>query len=152
MADLTVTITEGVNIEGVQRGGQMSITIPDIMDIYDRVITVPTSEVTLYSTHASNVAGDVFDEDFVKYVRITNKDATNFITLKITGDAGDLFYYKLPASRTLILFDHKNAMDTHHPCEGEEEFVKNLGDISSVTAQADSAAVRTEVFIGSKNA
>ena len=151
MADLTVTISEGVNIDGVQRGSSITTSIPDIMDIYDRVITVPTSTaVSLYSTHASNVAGDIFDADFVKYVRITNKDSANYITLTITGASGDIFYYKLPAGRTLVLWDHKTIMDTTRTCEGEWEYA--LADLSGVTAVANSAEVRTSVFIASKNA
>ena len=151
MADLTVTISEGVNIDGVQRGGSITTTIADIMDVYDRVITVPTSTaVQLYSTHASNVAGDIFDADFVKYVRITNKDSVNYLTITITGASGDIFYYKLSAGRTLVLWDHKTVMDTTRTCEGEWDYA--LADLSGVTATANTAEIRTEIFVASKNA
>ena len=77
MANLTVTVAENLTIEGADRGNTITETISGIIDTYERLITVPTTEVTIYSTHATDVAGATFDKDLVKYSRFTNKDDTN---------------------------------------------------------------------------
>ena len=146
MADLTTTITETVTINGTNRGNTVTQTITGVLDVFERNVTVPTSEVTLYSTHASVPEGSVLDKDLVKYVRITNTDATNFILLRISNDANDEFLYKLGLGETFVLHNHSGSMN------GTENAVASTGGlekITDVTAQADTAACSVEVFVAS---
>ena len=50
MADLTVTITESVTLNGGARGSTNTLTVAGVDDVYHRIITVPASadsELTL---------------------------------------------------------------------------------------------------------
>ena len=146
MADLTTSITESVTINGSVRGSTNSQTITGVVDVYERNVTVPTSEVTLYSTHSTTVAGATLDKDLIKYVRITNLDTTNFIMLRISNDANDEFLYKLGLGESFILHNHSGSMN------GTENAVASTGGlekITDVTAQSDTAACSVEVFVAS---
>ena len=43
MADLTVTITESVTLNGAARGSTNTLTVTGVDDIYHRIITVPAN-------------------------------------------------------------------------------------------------------------
>lgn len=145
MPDLITTITESVTINGTNRGNAISQTISGILDVFERNVTVPTSEVTLYSTHASTVAGAILDKDLVKYARITNLDTTNFIDLRVTNENNDEFVYRVYALQTFILHNHVGTMNA---TENAAAGLPN-GDIVSVEAQANTAACSVEVFVAS---
>ena len=94
---MKVTITEDITVNKTQQGGTNTIKIAGVTDIFKRIIPVPNSEVSLYTTHASVVSGSQFDVDNVKYARITNKDSTNYVDLIIKNgesanlDSGEFF-------------------------------------------------------------
>ena len=145
MADLITTITESVTINGAVRGSSNTQTITGILDVFERTVTVPTSEVTLYSTHATTVAGATLDKDLVKFARITNLDTTNFIDLRVTNENNDEFVYRVYAGQTFILHSHVGTMNaTQNAAAGLPN-----GDITSVEAQANTAACSVEVFVAS---
>ena len=148
MATLTTTITESVTINGATRGNTISQDFT-IHDVFERVVTVPTSEVTLYSTHASVPQGSVFDDDFVKYARITNLDSSNFITLSITNAGSDEALFKVLAGDSFILTLHDDSTSFK---EGGAADDTSLHAISTIKAQADTGACQVEVFVGSSNA
>tara|TARA_R100000278_G_scaffold120107_1_gene102194 strand:+ start:1766 stop:2224 length:459 start_codon:yes stop_codon:yes gene_type:complete len=146
-ATMTVTITESVSLNGTNRGNTITKTISNIHDVMERIITVPTSEITLYSTHASAVAGSTFDLDFIKYVRITNKDASNYIILRVTNAESDEFAYKLAAGESFIL--HGHAASTEMSAAGGAGAPDQ--NITSVEAQANSGACDVELIVASVN-
>ena len=87
---LTVQVIETLTLNGTAIGGSNTLTVNSVQDAYKRVITVPTSpEVTLYTTHASTVGGAQFDVDLVKYIRVTNKDGSNFVAIRVTDANSD---------------------------------------------------------------
>ena len=145
MANLTVTVSENLTIEGADRGNTITETISGIIDTYERLVTVPTTEVTLYSTHATDVAGATFDKDLVKYSRFTNKDDTNFIDLRITNENDDEFVYRVYPYQSFILHSHLGSMNA---TENAAAGLPN-GDIISVEAMANTASVQVEVFVAS---
>lgn len=158
-ATLTSTITDSITLNGSTYGNTVTKTITNIHDVYQRIITVPTSEITLYTTADSVVGGSAFDEDFVKYVRITNTDTSNFISLVLESDGsagsdGDEAQFKLEAGQSFILRGHKDVFNS--TAEGANvtagTFTTDQDSIKTVTAIADTAAVDVEVFIASTNA
>lgn len=146
-ATMNVTITESVSLNGTNRGNTITKSISNIHDVMERIITVPTSEITLYSTHASSVAGSIFDRDFVKYVRVTNKDASNYVVLRVTNAESDEFAYKLNAGESFLLWSHVTSTEMK---EGSDAGAPDQ-DISSVEAQANSAACDVEILVASTN-
>lgn len=145
-ATMTVTVTESVSLNGTNRGNSITRSISNIHDVMERIITVPTSEITLYTTHNTDVAGQVFDNGFVKYARFTNKDANNYITLRITNGENDEFAYKLLAGETFILNSHSASTEMAAGASGAPD-----QDILSVEAQANTGACDLEFIVASVN-
>ena len=74
MADLTVTISESVTINGALRGSANSITTTGIVDTYERVLTATHSQTTTICTFATTpyTSAGALDVENCKYLRITN--------------------------------------------------------------------------------
>ena len=144
---MTVTVTESVSLNGTNRGNSITRSISNIHDVMERIITVPTAgEITLYTTHNTDVAGQVFDNGFVKYARFTNKDANNYIILRITNGQNDEFAYKLLAGETFILNSHSASTEMAAGAAGSPG-----QDILSVEAQANTGACDLEFIVASVN-
>tara|TARA_R100001594_G_C3955802_1_gene244154 strand:- start:19 stop:474 length:456 start_codon:yes stop_codon:yes gene_type:complete len=142
---MTVTITESLDVGTTVMDTATSVaTTITVNDIFKRVITCPTSEITLYTTHASAVAGAQFDEDKIAYVRVTNH-GSHFVTLRLTDAESNEFVYKLEATKSFILGTHKTAMSAKDTTDtGVVD-----ADIVSMEAQADTAACDLEILIAS---
>jgi len=143
---MTVTITESLDVGTTVMDTATSVaTTVTVNDIFKRVITCPTSEITLYTTHASAVAGAQFDEDKIAYVRATNHDSSNYVTLRLTDAESNEFVYKLEAGKSFILGTHKTAMSAKDTTDtGAVD-----ADIVSMEAQANTAACDLEILIAS---
>tara|TARA_R110002020_G_scaffold229046_1_gene439801 strand:- start:3 stop:464 length:462 start_codon:yes stop_codon:yes gene_type:complete len=145
-ASLSVTITEAITLNGYDQGSTNVQTIGSINNVFKRIISVPTSEVTLVTNHASNVAGATFDEDNVKYVRITNKDDTNYIDLVVANTEADEFALRLKAGTSCIFWDQNDMLNCDNtavtPGAGME-------GIASINAIANTAVVDCEIFLAS---
>ena len=74
MADLVVTISESVTLNGALRGSTNNLTITSITDTFERIITCPHSATTTISTFSSNVydSAGAIDKENVRYIRVTN--------------------------------------------------------------------------------
>jgi len=140
---LTVNISESVTLGGKRYGSSVTETIASINDVFERIITCPTSEIVLYLTHASVPQGYVFDKDLVKYIRVTNHDATNFVSLRVTDSNNDEFVYKLEAGQSFVLWGHAASMSA---ADAATAGTANA-DIASIEAQADTAACDLEVIV-----
>ena len=70
-ATLKVTVKEEITLNGSRQDSENILRISDINEIYKRIVSVTTSEISLYTTNDSVVGGSQFDDDNVKYVRIT---------------------------------------------------------------------------------
>ena len=145
---MTITITESLDVgTTVMDTATSTAETITVNDIFKRVISCPTSEITLYTTHASNVAGATFDEDLITYVRVTNHegDGGNFVTLRLTDAESNEFVYKLSAGKSFMLWGHKAAMSAKDTTDtGAAD-----ADIVSMEAQADTGAVDLEIVIAS---
>ena len=147
-ASLTVTLTESISLNGYEQGSSNAVTIASIASVFKRIVAVPTSEVTLYTNHASNVGGSTFDEDDVKYVRITNKDGTNFVDLIVANSEADEFCLRLKAGHSFVLWDQNDVLNAVTQ-PATITVGAGMEGVASVNAQADTAACDVEVFIAS---
>ena len=143
---MTITITESLDVGTTVMDTATSVAkTVTVNDIFKRVISCPTSEIVLYLTHASVPQGYVLDKDLVKYVRITNYDSSNFVTLRVTDGNNDEFAYKLAAGDSFILWGHAASMSA---ADAATAGAVNA-DIASIEAQADSGACDLEILIAS---
>jgi len=146
MADLTVTITDEVKIEGKNKGNTSIQLITGINDVYNRIITIPVTETNVYSTDRTLVSGSTLDEDLIKYARITNKDATNFVTLRISNDDNDEVLYKLGAGETFVLYNHASSLDA---IDNAVQAIASEGSIKDITAIANTLPCKLDVLVAS---
>jgi len=85
MADLTVTLTESVDLNGSARGSTNTLTISGVDDVYHRIITCPANQDSTIATFraGSNTADNALDLEDTKYIRVTNLDGSNPINLSL---------------------------------------------------------------------
>ena len=107
-ATLTVQVREEVTLNNRKLGGQNVHTIKGINEVSERILSVPTSEVTILGLSSTVGAGTYVTSD-VKYIRLTNLDNTNFVRLTfVSGSSSDAgakanrFDVKLEAERSMI--------------------------------------------------
>ena len=144
-ATLTVTHTEALTLNGVDRGVTNTLSIASINEVSHRIQTVTTSDENSLITLGAAAGAGTFVDSAVKYIRITNKDDTNFITLGLEA-SGDCAYVKLGAGQTFLIYsDDLDAAASSGIAHGSVSF----GDITGIVAKANTAAVDVEIFVAS---
>ena len=146
---MTITITESLDVGTTVMDTATSIaeTIT-VNDIFKRVISVlHTAEHTLYTTNDNGayISGQQLDDENVSYARITNHDASNYITLRLKNANDDEFSYKLGAGKTFILWGHLAAMDA--TAGAAITLGSGDNDIVAVTAKATSGTCDVELVV-----
>jgi|TARA_R100001594_G_scaffold115143_2_gene150023 hypothetical protein len=145
MADLTVTLTESVTLQGETKGSTNTLTIGSVESTLERIVTCPASQTTTIATFNSNVYGSVqaLDLEDTKYIRITNLDSANAIELAVVG-AATLYQVILHAGHSHILGPPDDLMlaeaDTS-PSFG------TMADVASIQVNPGSNAVKMELFV-----
>jgi hypothetical protein len=155
MADLVVTITESVTLNGAARGSSNALTVTGVDDVYHRIVTVPSGgDTTLVSFHAAVSTSDSsLDVENVKYIRVTNLDSSNPVNLSLQVDAGE-DDSAADGSATLLL-EAKKSFVMGSPSDGiavdddAATIVTTLNNLESIIADSVSAAVQVEIFIAS---
>ena len=148
-ATLTVQVREEVTLNNRKLGGQNVHTISGINEVSERILTVPTSEVTILGLSSSVGAGTYVTSN-VKYIRLTNLDNTNFVRLTfVSGSSSDAgaganrFDMKLESERSMIF--------TNSSISGSNENLtfSSFSDFTDLKATADTASVDVELFVAS---
>ena len=88
MADLTVTLSEAITINGAQRGSTNNLTVASITDTFERVVTCPHSNTTTIATFNSSVSGSAgaLDLENYKYIRVTNVSDSAVMDLAVVTE------------------------------------------------------------------
>tara|TARA_R110002020_G_scaffold370443_2_gene582110 strand:+ start:123 stop:608 length:486 start_codon:yes stop_codon:yes gene_type:complete len=159
MADLTVTLTESVTLNGSARGSTNTLTVSGVDDIYHRIITVPSgaSNTTLVAFTTAQTGRDgAVDRDLVKYIRITNLDGSNSAILNLqirvdedaasVGDANAGIL--LEAGKSFMLGGSKEMIDVAAGAN-DIDALTDLHDLESIMIDPLAAEVRFELFIAS---
>lgn len=138
---LTVTVSETINLNGQDINSENQLVVSGITQIDKRIVTIPTaSEVTVIA-FAAAVAAGTFIPANVKYIRITNKDATNFVRIRVKDTGADTFDIKLEAGKSFMLGNPSESVSATGA--SFSAFVT----ATSVNAQADTANVDIEYFV-----
>ena len=142
---LTVTISESLNLNNQPINSENQLTRASIGQVDKRIVNIPTaSEVTVVAFGTAVAAGTVIRAN-VKYIRITNKDATNYVRIRVKKTGAETFDVKVDAGQSFIL---SNASESVSATAGAfSAFV----DADSINAQANTAAVDIELFVASIN-
>jgi|TARA_R110000824_G_scaffold71006_2_gene182064 hypothetical protein len=100
-ATLTLTVSEAITLNSKDEGQTHTHTIASIADIYRRTETITTSNTNLVAFGASAGLG-TFDEDDVKYIRLTNLDNTNHVIFTFKNEALDEFAVKVDKGQSFV--------------------------------------------------
>ena len=155
MADLTVTLTESITVNGHQYGGTKTYTVSSIVDVYKRILTVPTGvDTTLVSFKATVGSADsAMDIQNVKYIRITNLDGTNSVNLSLQIDtdkddsaADDSATILLEAGKSFILGTPHDSVAVN---SAAATVITALTDLESILVDSSSHSVRMEILVAS---
>ena len=147
-ATMTVTITESISLNGTNQGATNTLSLASIAEVSKRIVNVPASEVEVVAMGTAVAAG-TFIESTVKYIRFTNLDDTNHITLTFKDEDNTEFAVLLDKGQTFIYNGDiaGGVVNTMHA--GGSALTVSLNDLVNVTALADTAACDLEIFVAS---
>ena len=155
MADLTVTIKEDITVNGHQYGGTKMYTVSSIVDVYKRILTVPSGVDTTLASFKATVGSSDSDMDIqnVKYIRVTNLDSSNTVNLSLQIDtdkddsaAEDSATILLEAGKSFILGTPHDSVAVN---SAAATVITALTDLESILVDSSSHAVRMEILIAS---
>ena len=151
-ATMTVTLTESITLNGVDQGGTNTLTISSINEVSKRIVTSTTTETEILSFSAA-FGGHGFVSADVRYIRITNLDDTNSVTLTFKNQGNDECAMLLDKGQSFIFnSDLTNGVQDVIDCTenaGVDPGLSGVGDLSNVTVWCDTASVDIEVFVAS---
>ena len=148
-ATLTVTLKESIELNGVEQGSTNTKTIASINEVSKRIVTVTTTEVEIIAIGTAISTGTFIEGD-VRYIRFTNLDDTNFVTLTFKNENDDEFAVKVDAGYSFIYpaDNSGGVVDTMDAIDGTG-LTLSLGDLVNVTADADTGSCDMEIFVAS---
>ena len=146
MADLTTTLTESVVLNGSVRGSTNTVTTTGITNAYERIVTCTIAQTTHIATFDTNSYGTAvqIDKEDVRYIRVTNLDATNTLELAVVG-AATLYQVLLKAGQSHILCAAEDVM------LAEADTSPSFGTMADLTSiQVNPVAtLDVEIFVAS---
>ena len=152
MATLKVKIQEDIVLDNQDYGSKRTLEISSINEISKRILTITTAE-SVVATFSSAVAsaGHYIAAD-VRYIRFTNRDTTNFITLTFRNQDNDEVAIKLDFGQTFILnADNAGGMvDIFNATQdADSASYTALGDLTNIQADANTGSCDLEMIIAS---
>ena len=147
MADLTATVTESVTLNGAVRGSTNTVTVSNIVDVFERILTAAHSNTTTIAVFGStpHASAGALDLENAKYIRITNIDASAVIDLAIVTENTN-YQVVLTAGTSHILCQADTA------AEGETDTSPAFGTLENITSiqikPRGSADAQVELFVG----
>ena len=151
-ATLTVTLTESITLNGYDQGSKNIQSVGSIAEVQKRILEITTNEATIATMSGAVASSGHFNDSFVRYMRFTNLDDTNFLTLTFTNDDNDEVAIKLDAGNSFMWFaDNSGGMvDVFNAATaGDAASDTALGSITTIQADANSGNCDLEMFIAS---
>ena len=161
MANLKVTIREELTLNGYDQGAKNTLTISDVDEVFKRIVTCPANNETTVARFRSSVGNasgtatfdSALDVQDVKYVRVSNLDSSNSLTLSLQVEVGEddsgadtSASILVEAGKSFILgspHDGINLSDTN------ANLVTDLVDLESLVVFTGSDAIDVEIFVAS---
>ena len=149
-ATLKITIEEEITLNGQRQGSKNILRLSDINEISKRIVSVLTAGIELMKFHDTAAAGQFVYGD-VRYIRLTNKDNANHITLTFKNAQNDEFIVLLDKGQSFVYNSNLDGgvVNTFDANTAGAASADNLGTLTSIYAKADGANVDVELFIAS---
>ena len=142
---LTVTVTESLTLTGSNHGSSKKMTIEGVNEVSKRIITVlaSTDSTQIYAGAAAASIGTFITAN-VKYIRITNLDDTNAVSIHIE-DTNNTQYtqFLIPAGHVFFLTDAAGSYG------GASSIGIPTGNIEKISAMGSGGAVDVEILVAS---
>ena len=154
MANLTVTHTESIILNGQEFGGANTISISGITEISKRILTITTAESTIATFSAAAASAGHYIAADVRYIRFTNREASggNFITLTFRNQDNDEVAIKLDAGQSFIWNgDNSNGMTAVFNATQDADSASDtaFGSLTNIQADANTGSCDLEMIIAS---
>ena len=149
---LTVTVKESINLNGSEQGGSNTVTFASIAEVVKRILTITTAESTVATFSSAVASAGHFTAASVRYIRFTNLDDTNFITLTFRNQDNDEVAIKLDAGQSFIwnADNSGGAVDVFNATQDADAASDTaLGDLTNIQADANTGSCDLEMFIAS---
>ena len=143
MANLLITHTEDITLNGQQFGSTSTLSIPGINEISKRILTITTTECVIGTFSAAAASAGHFIAADVRYIRFTNQDTTNFITLTFRNQDNDEVAIKLDAGQSFILNgDNANGMSAIFNATQDADAASDtaFGSLTNIQADANTGS------------
>ena len=158
---LKVKIQEDIILDNQDYGSKRVLEISSIDEIYKRIVTCPANAETTV-VHFKQVAGaaggatkfdGALDIQDVKYVRVTNLDSSNNLTLSLQAEVGEDDSGADVSASVLLEAGKSFMMGSGHDgigvLDANANIVTDLVDLDSLVVQPGSNAISVEVFVAS---
>ena len=152
MANLTVTHTEDITLNGQQFGATTIKSFSGINEISKRILTITTTECVIGTFSAAVASAGHFTAADVRYIRFTNLDTTNFVTLTFRNQDNDEFAVKLDAGQSFVLNgDNDNGMTAIFNATQDADAASDtaFGSLTNIQADANSGSCNLEMIVAS---
>ena len=151
-ATLRVNIEEHIILNGKQEGGTNTINIGSINEVSKRILTITTAESTIATFSAAVASAGHYVAANVRYIRLTNKDDTNFITLTFRNQDNDEVAIKLDAGQSFMwAADNAGGMVDVFNATQEADAASDtaFGSLTNIQADANTGSCDLEMIIAS---
>jgi 2,4-dienoyl-CoA reductase-like NADH-dependent reductase (Old Yellow Enzyme family) len=160
MANLKLTIREELTLNGYDQGATNSLTISGINELSKRIVTATTTEAGLlgFLSALSSVGvtankvgylAGILDDGDVRYIRITNLDDSNHITLTFRDEDNTEFRMKVDAGHSFIYPGDNSGGVVDTMKAAGSALASGLADLVDITVDADTASCDVEVYVAS---
>ena len=152
MANLVVTHTEKLTLNGSQQGGTNTTTFTGINEASKRMLTITTNEATIATFSGAVGSAGHFNDGTVRYIRITNLHATYFVAITLTNGSNDEFAFKLDAGQSFVLYgDNSTGMELIFNATQAADSASHtaFGPLTTIQADAEASTVQIEMFVAS---
>ena len=161
MANLKVTIREELTLNGYDQGAKNTLTISDVDEVFKRIVTCPANNETTVARFRSSVGNasgtatfdSALDVQDVKYVRVTNLDSSNSLTLSLQVEVGEDDSGADTSASVLVEAGKSFMLGSPHDgislSDANANLVTDLVDLDSLVVQPGSNSVDVEVYVAS---
>jgi len=152
-ANLKVTIKETIELNGKDRGSTNTLTVGSINEVDNRIVTIPSGSQTTLFNLSNNPSAGTFTSSSLKYARITNKDDSNHVRLRVSSSLSlsgsgtpSAIDFKIEAGKSFLLSNSSISGST----DGLDlNSTFNYGEIKSLKAEPSGSDIDVELFLAS---
>ncbi len=138
MADFTLLIRERILLEGTERGTDYNLSIKDIENIDNRIVTVPSGSVTTIFKYDELPGAGTFKTGSFKYGRISNYSKDIPLNLQVSSSS-ELLNFSIAAGGTFMLSTSEIT--------GSLTNTFSYDNIMAVSVEPSGSSAKVEYFI-----